>query len=64
MRELRRNLFWLALVLVLLAVGVIVPRLMIVAEIAGRELFLLRWLLLPAVLILGAVYVTRPKPRD
>ncbi len=63
MRELRRNLFWLALVLVLLAVGVIVPRLMIVAEIAGRELFLLRWLLLPAVLILWAVYVTRPKPR-
>ena len=63
MRELRRNLFWLALVLVLIAAGVIVPRLLIVAEIAGRELFLLRWLLLPAVLILGAVYLTRPKPR-
>ena len=64
MRELRRNLFWLALVLVLIGVGVIVPRMMIVAEIAGREFFLLRWLLLPAALILWLVYITRPKRRE
>jgi len=48
--------------MLLLVVGVVfVPRFLIVTEIAARELFLMRSLLVPAILILGFLYITRKR---
>ncbi len=59
--ELRRNALWLAIILLVIALGVVFPRLMIISEIAGREFFILRWLLLPAAVLFWLFYVTRPR---
>jgi len=45
--------------LLVIAAVIILPRFLIVAEIAGRELFLMRSLIIPAALIFGFLYVTR-----
>jgi hypothetical protein len=57
--EFRRTLLWLAIILLVIVAGVIFPRLMFLAEIAGREFFVLRWLLLPAAILIWLFYVTR-----
>jgi len=49
-KEVRRNFLWL----------IVFPRLLIISEIAGREFFILRWLLLPAAVLFWLFYVTRP----
>jgi hypothetical protein len=60
-KEVRRNFLWLAIILVVIALGIVFPRLMIISEIAGREFFILRWLLLPAAVLFWLFYVTRPR---
>jgi hypothetical protein len=59
-KEVRRNFLWLAIILVVIALGIVFPRLLIISEIAGREFFILRWLLLPAAVLFWLFYVTRP----
>src|SRR5581483_5912720 len=55
--ELRRTLLWIAIILLVIVAGVIFPRLFFLAEIAGREFFVLRFLLVPAALIIFFFYV-------
>jgi len=59
--EFRRTLLWLAIILLVIVAGVVFPRLIFLTEIAGRELFVLRWLLLPAAILIWLFYVTRKK---
>ena len=59
-KDVRRNFLWLAIILVVIALGIVFPRLLIISEIAGREFFILRWLLLPAAVLFWLFYVTRP----
>jgi hypothetical protein len=57
--RIRSRLIFIALMLLVIAAVIILPRFLIVAEIAGRELFLMRSLIIPAALIFGFLYVTR-----
>ena len=59
--RLRIRLAFIALMLLLIAAVIILPRFLIVAEIAGRELFLMRSLIFPAAFILGFLYITRKR---
>ncbi len=59
--QLRSRLAFIAFILLLVVGVVFVPRFLIVTEIAARELFLMRSLLVPAILILGFLYITRKR---